>query len=461
MFRVTIPTSRAVERRYILKTLLQDFLGLEFRVEEAPEARAVIIRNEDDSANRTLVVADEFFTLNAAEWLTEKSVPRTPLTNYPPPARLGFASEYSVPVIFGGRNRAEAGDVSIDFDLFGSAFFLLTRYEEVAIPTRDAHGRFQAKDSVMFKAGVLDRPLVDEYTLIVRRAIEALWPGTKFKRHEFKIVPTHDVDVPYEYLFVPTWRAVRRAGARLALERSLTRAKNTLGDWRKVRNGNDSADPFYSALVRMMEMNEKAGLHGRFYFIAGHTSAQDGDYEIEHPRIRKLLRMVHERGHAIGLHPSYGTLGKVDLLKQELERLLRVCREEKISQREISVRSHYLRWDSRHSFRDFDAVGFDFDSTMTFAEHAGFRCGTCREFTAFDVATGTPLRMREQPLVAMECSVLQSYYQGLAFDAASAYFSKLKARCRQMDGQYIFLWHNSRFPTAEDWELYRQQVEER
>lgn len=459
MFRVTIPVSRSAERQYILKIILQEFLGLEYRIEESAEAREVRIQIENEAGNRAVVVADEFLAMEPAQWLTPNSIPATPRKSYTPPAELGFAREYSVPAIFGGRPHAGTGDFAIDFDLFGSAFFLLTRYEEVAVHTRDQHGRFQAKDSVMFKAGVLDRPLVDEYTAILRRAIEALWPGTPFKRHEFKIVPTHDVDVPYDYLFVPAWRAVRRAGARLVRERSLTRARETLADWRSVRNGNDASDPYYSALVRMMEMNEKAELQGRFYFIAGHTSAEDGDYDIEHPRIRKLLRTVHERGHAIGLHPSYGTLGKVDLLRAEVDRLRRVCGEEGISLPQLSVRSHYLRWDSRHSFRDFDSVGFDYDSTLTFAEHAGFRCGTCREYSVFDIGSGVTLRMREQPLVAMECSILQSYYQGLNFNEASAYFAKLKQRCQEMNGQYIFLWHNSRFPTAEDWELYRQQVE--
>ena len=206
-------------------------------------------------------------------------------------------------------------------------------------------------------------------------------------------------------------------------------------------------------------MSERAGLQSRFYFLAGRTDARfDGDYDIEHPRMRKLLRMIHERGHMIGLHPSYGTLGKVDLLKAELNRLQRVCDEERITQDEWSVRSHYLRWESRHSFRDFEAVEFDFDSTLMFAERVGFRCGTCHEFSAFDVTSGAALALREQPLIAMELSLLGAMTENLSHSAAAKSLADLKRRCQAVQGQYIFLWHNSRFNCEADWEVYREQL---
>ena len=440
-----------------MKVVLEEFLGLAYRVEENEGAEVTRIERED-GAGKGVVVADELLAMDGADWLTANSLPKLPLRNYTPPSKLGFEENFSAPAIFAGKATAAQGDVTIDFDLFGSIFFLLTRYEEVVIDARDRFGRFQAKDTVMFKAGVLDRPLVDEYTEILRRSIEACWPGTKFKERKFKIVPSHDVDVPFEYLFMPAWRVMRRMAAQIVRQRSLRAAKETLRMWQKVRAGDDMADPQYTDLLRMMEMNEKAGLPGIFYFIAGHTSPYDLDYDIEHPRVRRLLRTIHARGHVIGLHPSFGTLGRVDLIREELKRLQRVCDEERISQDVWSVRSHYLRWESRRSFADFDAVGFDFDSTLSFAELAGFRCGTCHEYSTFDLASNRPLKLREQPLIAMECSVLQPYYQGLKFEEAAAFFAKLKERCRAMNGQYVFLWHNSSFPTPQDWELFEQQL---
>lgn len=462
MFCITIPTIRPTEHRYILKVVLEEFLGLSFRVEESEDAREIRIQCDSDASGRSVSVAENLFCKNK-QWLSPESLPKLPLETYVPPPEFGFEAGYSAPVIFGASEPLAKQNnnsiTTIGFDLFGSAFFLLTRYEEIALSCRDHYGRFPAKESVLWKAGAIDRPLVDEYTEIFRRAIKLCWPETKFKERKYRVIPTHDVDVPFDFLFLPAWRAVRRSAARLILHRSISQATESWRSWRRVRAGDDLADPHYEALLRMMDLNEKAGLQGRFYFIAGHTAPEDGDYNIEHPRIRRLLRTIHARGHMIGLHPSFGSLGKPDVLNQEFTRLKTVCEEEAISQNTWSVRSHYLRWDSRHSFRDADAAGFDFDSTLAFAEVAGFRCGTCHEFSAFDVTSGTPLSLREQPLIAMECSVLQPQYQGLKFEQAAAYFSKLRTCCRAVSGQYIFLWHNSRFPTAEDWELYRQQID--
>jgi hypothetical protein len=462
MFRVIIPASRPVERRHILKVILDEFLGLAYHIEEDVHAPGTRIEMDGGEAGRGVVVADELLAIPSKGWLSTKSLPKQPLATYTPPTSLGYSPGRSIPVMYAGTGQAGAPsekEVRIDFDLFGSAFFLLTRYEEVTIDDRDRFGRFQAKDSAMLKAGVLDRPLVDEYTEILRRAIEVCWPGVAFKTREFKIVPTHDVDVPYNYLFLSPARAVRRSAARLILRRSWGEASNAWALWKKIRAGDDMADAHYAAMIRLMDLSEKAGLQSRFYFIAGQTTPGiDGDYDLDHPRIRRLLKLIQERGHQIGLHPSFGTLGRRELIQQEFKKLERICAEEKVFQNEWSVRSHYLRWETRFSFRDFDEVGFDFDSTLSFAEHAGFRCGTCHEFTTFDLTLGRALRLREQPLIAMEVSLLQPYHQGLSYEQAREYFDRLKERCRSARGQYVFLWHNSRFPSGRDWELYQRQL---
>ncbi|MBF4237621.1 hypothetical protein EAY82_24230, partial [Vibrio anguillarum] len=77
-----------------------------------------------------------------------------------------------------------------------------------------------------------------------------------------------------------------------------------------------------------------------FYFICGGNHSHDADYEPEHPVIRNLMRRIHERGHEIGLHPSYGTFQQPELIKQEAERLKRICAEESIDQHVWGGRMH-------------------------------------------------------------------------------------------------------------------------
>jgi hypothetical protein len=49
------------------------------------------------------------------------------------------------------------------FDLFAAAFYLVTRYEEYLPFIADRHNRFEASQSVLFKHGLLERPLINEW----------------------------------------------------------------------------------------------------------------------------------------------------------------------------------------------------------------------------------------------------------------------------------------------------------
>jgi len=48
--------------------------------------------------------------------------------------------------------------------------------------------------------------------------------------------------------------------------------------------------------------------------------------------------------------------------------------------------------------------GLFYDSTLTFADHADSRCGTCYEYPVCDLAKRKVLHLRERPLIAVECS---------------------------------------------------------
>lgn len=58
-------------------------------------------------------------------------------------------------------------------------------------------------------------------------------------------------------------------------------------------------------------------------------------------------------------------------------------------------------------------AGMSYDSTLGYADRPGFRCGTCFEYTAFDVVSDQPLSLRIRPLIAMDCTVIAERYLGL------------------------------------------------
>ena len=84
----------------------------------------------------------------------------------------------------------------IGYDIFGLIYWMLSRQEEVGRSDLDSHGRFPAYASHAFKNGYLERPIVDEWLNILGQVIEKTWPGFKIKKHKFRMMVSHDVDVP-------------------------------------------------------------------------------------------------------------------------------------------------------------------------------------------------------------------------------------------------------------------------
>ena len=186
----------------------------------------------------------------------------------------------------------------------------------------------------------------------------------------------------------------------------------------------------------------------------------DATYEPEHPAIRALMRRMHERGHEIGLHPSYGSYQKPELIAQEAQRLRAVLAEENIHQDVLGGRMHYLRWEQPTTLRAWADAGMDYDSTLSYADRPGFRCGTCFEYPAFDPVAGEVLKLRVRPLVVMECSVIDACYLGLGTgDAAKAKFAQLKTACLAVNGCFTVLWHNSRLSVLPEFTFYQNSIQ--
>lgn len=79
----------------------------------------------------------------------------------------------------------------------------------------------------------------------------------------------------------------------------------------------------------------------------------------------------------------------------------------------------------------------------------GFRCGTGREYPLYDVVQRRPLKLRERPLIVMECSVIADRYLGLSYpDAALDLMLTLKHRALRYGGNFTLLWHHSHLMAA-------------
>lgn len=394
---------------------------------------------------------------------TDLRGPRDPACGSWEPATEGFVAPLIEPLPTPGMSgapypvwRADDEGGRLGYDVLTLAWWMLARVEEVGRTDLDAHDRFPATASHAFRHGYLERPIVDEWFEILRQLVRRVWPGIPLVAQQPSMRVSHDVDDASRYAFSGPFGLLRTIAGdvlRRGEPRGLVRGPRIwLGSRRRLHRDDPS-----NTFDWIMDRSDEHGLTSAFYFICGRTDpARDTIYDTEDHRIRALMRHIHERGHEIGLHPSYGTYRAPELLAGEAARLRRVCAEEGIEQSGWGGRMHFLRWETPTTLHGWEQAGMTYDSTMSYAELPGFRCGTCHEYPAFDPVADRQLRLRIRPLVAMECTIMAPRYMGLGDgQAALDKFTQLKRACHSVDGCFTTLWHNTYLERPSHRDLYR------
>jgi hypothetical protein len=333
---------------------------------------------------------------------------------------------------------------------------MLTRYEEVAVATRDRYGRFAAVSSLAHREGFLGVAVVDAYVELLWSALRRLWPRLERRHGGFRLALTHDVDDPLASLGRTPARLARQLAADALVRRDPALAAQRVRSWVARRRGDHGQDP-YNTFDFLMDVCERNGVAGAFYFLAtDEPSTRNGSYTLDHPWVRSLIGRIHERGHEVGFHAGFDTYRDARLTAEEVARLRAVVDDLGVEQDAWGGRQHYLRWESPTTWANWEHAGLDYDSTVGFADRVGFRAGTCHEYRVFDVRARRPLRLRERPLLAMDQTLVD--YMGLDPDAALQALLDLAAECRRAAGTLTLLWHNSMLPRAAQRDWYEAMV---
>jgi hypothetical protein len=457
---VDAPAAYPAERRYVLDVVLRERLGLDWQLRTHQRAD-VQIRLKGGEAAGHVVLPDVLFATEPRHWLTAASLPPRPIAWRPAAAPQSKAAE-SLPILYGLRPAPpslvweEGPAVHVGLDIFGSAFFMLTRYEEIAVPSRDAFDRFPATSLVAFAEGFLGLPIVDAYVEVLWSALRRRWPRLERPVGSFRLALTHDVDRPLSFLGRGVRGLARQLGADALVRRDARLMTQRVRSWAGIRRGDHSLDPD-NTFDFLMTVSERHGLRSAFYFLATEeVSFIDGYYTVDHPWIRQLMGTMHTRGHEIGFHGGFQSYRDVARTKAEFDRLRSAATAAGVQQDRWGGRQHYLRWENPGTWANWDDAGLDYDSTLGFAEHLGFRAGTSHEFRPFHLYERRTLRLRERPLTLMDATLRA---MRLTPDAAMRTVLDLADRCGRYGGTLTLLWHNSRVQTTRERRWYEELVD--
>jgi hypothetical protein len=205
--------------------------------------------------------------------------------------------------------------------------------------------------------------------------------------------------------------------------------------------GDRRLDP-HNTFDFLMDVSERHGLRSAFYFLAHRGDRpSDSTYLFEHPWVRSLIGHIGRRGHEVGFHPSFSTYRDAARTHEELTRLLRVAEGEGVRQERWGGRQHFLRWANPDTWRNWDAAGLSYDSTLGYSEAVGFRAGTCHPYRAFDLVQRRPLDLYERPFQIMDVTLRSS--MALSHDDAEGVVTDIASTCRRYGGTLGILWHNN------------------
>ncbi|MEM6967320.1 MAG: polysaccharide deacetylase family protein [Bacteroidota bacterium] len=419
--KVTVPNIALPEVEYTFHCLLGEFLGINYKLEVDKSCEDFTISNR----GKNIVIKNHFFKNDHPDsWYQLAQIPNQISRGM---LDLG-GKKYLIHSIFGKAKLSRVGEGYIlEADIIASTFFMLTRWEEAVNPKRDNHQRFSAKDALAYQQGFLQDAIVNEYVEFLWKLLEKIGVGQKRRKRSFQIVPTHDVDVPFLFSSLPS--SLYTITRHLVDPTFFRDGVNYLNFFFNRKDPNDTHAVF-------LDGAEKLGTPAHFFFMSGGKNKYDPKDQLTSPSVRKLIQKIKERGHSIGLHPSYESFDNEELFKQEKDRLQRVANVE------IKTgRQHYLRFEVPTTWNLWENADMTWESSMSYADDIGFRCGVCYPFPVFDIFQRKRLSLYERPLILMEGTL--GMYLNLSLEEAQKQVEALVQEVEKYQGEFVFLWHNS------------------
>ncbi|HAZ92888.1 MAG: hypothetical protein IPO46_07695 [Chitinophagaceae bacterium] len=315
------------------------------------------------------------------------------------------------------------------FDIFAASFYLISRYEEYLPHQKDFYGRYNSKNSLAFKEGFFNVPLVDIWINHFATVLQQQFPSFRYAMGSFSFLPTYDIDIAFSY---KNKGLLRNAGGffkRPSLERLSVLA-------------GFSKDPFDSYEI-MDTINHQFELMPVYFFlVAEKNSVYDKNILPGNASLQKLIAQ-HATQYDLGIHPSWASNENGEMLQNE-KRVL-----EKIAGKTITKsRQHFIKMDLPETYEQLLRNGITGDYSMGSGSINGFRASTASAFYWYNLKTETVTQLKIHPFCFMDANSF--YEQKFTVEQAAEELLYYYRQCRQVNGQLITIFHNNFLGNAKE-----------
>jgi hypothetical protein len=330
----------------------------------------------------------------------------------------------------------DKGDMA--FDIFAASFYLLSRYEEYLPHVKDEYGRFTPKDSIAFKHGFLQQPVVDIWTCKFKDVLQTKFPNYIFQKRTYQVKPV--IDVPMAYYFRQKG-LMRTIGGTMS---DLFRFKLKQLSQRYLVLFGFKKDP-YDTFKWIINKQKKASTKFQVFFLIGDFSTYDKNININKKGFVTLIKSVADYC-KVGLKASYFALDDFDVLKKEKANM-----ESIINTSLVASRNSFNKLNLPMCYRNLVNLEIKEDYSMGYVNEIGFRAGTCSPFLFYDLdyEVQTPLMINSFHI--MDFAMLKTKSR---LDKIQS-LDRLIGEVKNVNGTFIPIFHNYTFSNEERWQGFK------
>ena len=332
----------------------------------------------------------------------------------------------------------KSAESDFSFDIFAAVFYLLSRYEEYLPHTKDDFGRYAHQNSLAFKEGFLQQPLVDIWLTRFAESLHTAYPTLVFTKRSFRYLPTYDIDIAWSYKH----KGFLRDMGGLVLKPSPERIQVLRGK---------AKDP-YDCYELLHRLHNAFDLKPTYFFLVASTPGRyDKNSNIAGEDLKALIK-DHAEKYSIGIHPSWKSNEQEGLLAAEKEYL-----EKQIGRNIVSSRQHYLKFTLPETFKNLINVGIKNDYSMGYGKVNGFRASTATSFFWYDLKEENQTDLLVHPFCFMDAT--SHFQKGLTAQEAYAEMLYYYSVCKEVGGNMITIFHNNILGGGEDFNGWPEMYE--
>jgi hypothetical protein len=316
------------------------------------------------------------------------------------------------------------------FDVFGAAFWLLTRYEEYLPYKGDHLNRFHYKNSLAWQSGFIHRPLINEWLISFTQKLKTHYPELFYQLPDYRYTHTIDIDTAYKFKYKGLVRTFS------GLLKSLFSKNNRSVKQRLNVVLGKIKDP-YDVYEYLQNIHTQIPTQVIFFFLLGDYGLNDKNHSSTNAPFQTLIKHISDY-HETGIHPSFKSNFNDSQLKIECQRLTHIHHLPVAKSRQ-----HYSMLRFPTTYSALVEAGIKHDYSMGYNECLGFRASFCYPYKWYNLEEEQVTPLTIHPFAFNETAfAFSKNVDALIFlDDVE----KIKQQVNEHGGELIGVFHNDSF----------------